>query len=121
MAAALVARGYDVVSGGTDNHLFLLSLIGRKITGKDADAALGAAFITVNKNAVPNDPRPPMVASGLRLGTPAATTRGFGEPEVRQVAGWIAEILDADGAPGAVERVRPQVMELCRRFPVYGQ
>jgi len=120
MSAAMMQRGYDVVSGGTDNHLFLLSLIGREISGKDADAALGAAFITVNKNAVPNDPRPPMIASGLRFGTPAATTRGFGESEVRQVAGWIADILDANGAAAAVERVRPQVIELCRRFPVYG-
>src|SRR6185312_15994421 len=106
LAAALVARGFNIVSGGTDDHLFLLSLIGREITGKDADAALGAAFITVNKNAVPNDPRPPMIASGLRFGTPAATTRGFGESEVRQVAGWIADILDANGAAAAVERVR---------------
>ena len=110
MAAALVERGFDVVSGGTDNHLFLLSLIGREITGKEADAALGAAHITVNKNAVPNDPRPPAITSGLRLGTPAATTRGFGEAEMRQIAGWIADILDAGGcAPSAIERVRPQV------------
>ncbi|HTT03674.1 MAG TPA: serine hydroxymethyltransferase [Steroidobacteraceae bacterium] len=119
MSAAMMQRGYDVVSGGTDNHLFLLSLIGREISGKDADAALGAAYITVNKNAVPNDPRPPMIASGLRFGTPAATTRGFGESEFRQVAGWIADILDANAAAAAVERVRPQVIELCRRFPVY--
>ena len=119
MAAAMMARGYDVVSGGTDNHLFLLSLIGREISGKEADAALGAAYITVNKNAVPNDPRPPMISSGLRFGTPAATTRGFGEREIRQIAGWIADILDANGAAAAVERVRPQVIELCRRFPVY--
>ena len=119
MSAALMQRGYDVVSGGTDNHLFLLSLIGREISGKDADAALGAAYITVNKNAVPNDPRPPMIASGLRFGTPAATTRGFGEAEVRLVAGWIADILDANGASAVVERVRPQVIDLCRRFPVY--
>ena len=119
MCAAMMQRGYDVVSGGTDNHLFLLSLIGREISGKDADAALGAAYITVNKNAVPNDPRPPMIASGLRFGTPAATTRGFGESEIREVAGWIADILDANGAAAAVERVRPQVIDLCRRFPVY--
>ena len=120
MAAALVERGFNIVSGGTDNHLFLLSLIGREITGKDADAALGAAHITVNKNAVPNDPRPPAITSGLRLGTPASTTRGFREAEMRQVAGWIADILDAGGAPSAIERVRRQVVELCRRFPVYG-
>jgi len=120
MCGTLSQRGFDIVSGGTDNHLFLLSLIGRDITGKQADAALGAAHITVNKNAVPNDPRPPMITSGLRLGTPAATTRGFGESEVRQIAGWIADILDAGAAPEVIERVRPQVTELCRRFPVYG-
>jgi glycine hydroxymethyltransferase len=119
MCAALTARGYGIVSGGTDNHLLLLSLVGRDITGKDADAALGRANITVNKNAVPNDPRPPMIASGLRLGTPAATTRGFREPEIAKVTGWIADILDAGGAESAIERVRPQVIELCRRFPVY--
>jgi glycine hydroxymethyltransferase len=120
MCAVLTARGYGIVSGGTDNHLLLLSLVGRDITGKDADAALGKANITVNKNAVPNDPRPPMIASGLRLGTPASTTRGFKEPEIRKVTGWIADILDANGADSAVERVKPQVIELCRRFPVYG-
>jgi glycine hydroxymethyltransferase len=119
MCAVLSARGYGIVSGGTDNHLLLLSLVGRDITGKDADAALGRANITVNKNAVPNDPRPPMIASGLRLGTPAATTRGFLEPEIRKVTGWIADILDAGGSDASIERVRPQVIELCRRFPVY--
>src|SRR6202163_4372868 len=119
MAARLVTRGYQIVSGGTDNHLFLMSLVDRNITGKDADAALGRAYITVNKNAVPNDPRPPMVASGLWIGTPAATTRGFLEPEIRKVTGWIADILDAGGSDAAIERVRPQVIELCRRFPVY--
>jgi glycine hydroxymethyltransferase len=120
MSATLTKRGYNVVSGGTDNHLFLLSLVGRDITGKDADAALGQAHITVNKNAVPNDPRPPAITSGLRLGTPAATTRGLSEPEMRQLADWIADILDASGSQSAIERVRPQVTELCRRFPVYG-
>jgi glycine hydroxymethyltransferase len=120
MAATLAARGYRIVSGGTDNHLFLLDLIGRDITGKEADAALGRANITVNKNAVPNDPRPPMVTSGLRIGTPAVTTRGFGEAEVRTVAGWIADVLDAHGADAAVQRVHAAVLELCRRFPVYG-
>jgi glycine hydroxymethyltransferase len=119
MCAVLASRGYGIVSGGTDNHLLLLSLVGRDITGKDADAALGRANITVNKNAVPNDPRPPMISSGLRLGTPAATTRGFREPEIRKVAGWIADILDAGGADSAIERVRPHAIELCRRFPVY--
>jgi glycine hydroxymethyltransferase len=121
MCALLVERGYNIVSGGTDNHLFLLSLVGRDVTGKDADAALGQANITVNKNAVPNDPRPPTITSGVRLGTPAATTRGFKEPEIRQVAGWIADILDDAGSTSVVERVRPQVIELCRRFPVYAR
>jgi glycine hydroxymethyltransferase len=120
MAARFIRRGYQVVSGGTDNHLFLLSLADRNITGKQADAALGQANITVNKNAVPNDPRPPMVTSGLRIGSPASTTRGFKEAEVEQVVDLIAEVLDAEGAPAAIERARPQVIELCRRFPVYG-
>ena len=120
MAARLAKNGYQIVSGGTDNHLFLLSLADRNITGKDADAALGRANITVNKNAVPNDPRPPMVTSGLRLGSPAATTRGFKEREIEQVADLVSAVLDAEGAAAAIERVRPQVLELCRRFPVYG-
>ena len=120
MSARLIERGYQIVSGGTDNHLFLLSLVGRNITGKDADAALGRANITVNKNAVPDDPRPPTVTSGLRLGTPASTTRGFKQAEIEQVADFLADILDAEGAQSAIERVRPQVLELCRRFPVYG-
>jgi glycine hydroxymethyltransferase len=120
MAARLAKNGYQIVSGGTDNHLFLMSLADRNITGKDADAALGRANITVNKNAVPNDPRPPMVTSGLRIGSPASTTRGFKEPEVEQVADFITEVLDAEGAAAAIERVRPEVLELCRRFPVYG-
>jgi len=120
MAARLKERGFQIVSGGTDNHLFLMSLADRNITGKDADAALGRANITVNKNAVPNDPRPPMVTSGLRIGTPASTTRGFKESEVQQVADLIAQVLDAEGSAAVIERVRPQVLELCRRFPVYG-
>jgi glycine hydroxymethyltransferase len=120
MAARLAQKGYQIVSGGTDNHLFLMSLADRNITGKDADAALGRANITVNKNAVPNDPRPPMVTSGLRIGTPASTTRGFREAEIEQVADFIVEVLDAEGADSAVERVKPKVVELCRRFPVYG-
>ncbi|HET9331913.1 MAG TPA: serine hydroxymethyltransferase [Steroidobacteraceae bacterium] len=119
MAARFIKRGYPIVSGGTDNHLFLMSLADRNITGKDADAALGRANITVNKNAVPNDPRPPMVTSGLRIGSPASTTRGFREAEVEQVVDLIAQVLDAEGAAAAIERVRPQVVELCRRFPVY--
>jgi glycine hydroxymethyltransferase len=121
MAARLSRRGYQIVSGGTDNHLFLMSLADRNITGKDADAALGQAYITVNKNAVPNDPRPPMVTSGLRIGTPAATTRGFREPEVELVADLIVQVLDAAGAPAVVASVRTQVLELCGRFPVYGK
>jgi glycine hydroxymethyltransferase len=135
MAAALVKRGYDIVSGGTDNHLFLLSLVSRNVTGKDADAALGAAHITVNKNSVPNDPRPPMVTSGLRIGTPAVTTRGFMEPDVVQLANLIADLLDnlasrahlgsPDGKGGVkaeesvIARVRTEVGAICRRFPVY--
>jgi glycine hydroxymethyltransferase len=121
MAGALMKRGYRIVSGGTDNHLFLVDLIGRDITGKDADAALGRAHITVNKNAVPNDPRPPFVTSGLRIGTPAATTRGFGEVEVVELAGWIADILDANGNEEAVNKVRGKVEQICRKFPVYAK
>jgi len=120
MAETLQERGHRIVSGGTDNHLFLLDLIGRDYTGKDADAALGRAHITVNKNAVPNDPRPPFVTSGLRIGTPAITTRGFGLDESRQVAHWIADLLEAMGDEAAVQRVREQVLAICRRFPVYG-
>lgn len=121
MAAAFIKRNYKVVSGGTDNHLFLLDLIGRDITGKDADAALGRAHITVNKNAVPNDPRSPFVTSGLRLGTPASTTRGFKEAEMTEVANWIADILDENGSEAAVNRTRAKVEEICRKFPVYAQ
>jgi len=120
MAATLQERGYRIVSGGTDNHLFLVDLIGREYTGKDADAALGRAHITVNKNAVPNDPRPPFVTSGLRIGTPAITTRGFGAGEARQVGHWIADVLDGMGDESVVERVRREVVDLCNRFPVYG-
>ena len=119
MAARLQQRGYRIVSGGTDNHLFLIDLADKNITGKDADAALGRAHLTVNKNSVPNDPRPPMVTSGIRVGTPAATTRGFKEAEVVQVADWIADILDAEGSEAAIEKVRTAVTALCRRFPVY--
>ena len=120
MAAAFQRRAYRVVSGGTDNHLFLLDLSDKAITGKDADAALGLAHITVNKNAVPGDPRPPTITSGLRLGTPASTTRGFREQEMIQVAEWIADILDSHLAPDAINRVRAHVEALCARFPVYG-
>ena len=120
MAQVFVDRGYDVVSGGTRNHLFLVSLIKQDITGKDADAALGRAHITVNKNAVPNDPRSPFVTSGLRIGTPAITTRGFGESECRDLAGWICDILDNLDDDAVNSRVREQVSALCARFPVYG-
>jgi glycine hydroxymethyltransferase len=119
MTKVLQSRGYKIVSGGTDNHLFLLDLIDKNITGKDADAALGRAHMTVNKNAVPNDPRPPSIASGLRIGTPAVTTRGFKETEVRQLSNWIADVLDHLGDESAVERVRSEVVALCKRFPVY--
>ena len=120
MAATLQSRGYRIVSGGTENHLFLVDLVGREYTGKDADAALGRAHITVNKNAVPNDPRPPFVTSGLRIGTPAITTRGFREEESRQVGALIADVLDGMGDEAVVARVRDAVMDLCRHFPVYG-
>lgn len=120
MADVFIERGYDVVSGGTKNHLFLVSLIKQDITGKDADAALGRAHITVNKNAVPNDPRSPFVTSGLRIGTPAVTTRGFGESECRDLAGWMCDILDNLEDDAVNARVREQVETLCARFPVYG-
>lgn len=121
MAAVVKSRGYDVVSGGTDNHLFLLSLIGRDVTGKDADAALGRANITVNKNAVPNDPRSPFVTSGLRIGTPAVTRRGFGTEEVKALAGWICDVLDNINDEATIERVKKNVLEICAKFPVYGK
>jgi glycine hydroxymethyltransferase len=119
MTRVLTERGYKIVSGGTDNHLFLIDLIDKGITGKDADAALERAHITVNKNAVPNDPRSPFVTSGLRLGTPAVTTRGFGAGEIDALTHWIADILDDIGDEAAIRRVRGQVLELCARFPVY--
>ncbi len=119
MAGVLNDRGYPIVSGGTDNHLMLVSLIAQGITGKDADAALGRANITVNKNAVPNDPQSPFVTSGLRLGTPAITTRGMGAEETRELTGWIADILDDINNEETIERVRGQVLDLCKRFPVY--
>jgi glycine hydroxymethyltransferase len=119
LAASLQDRGFRIVSGGTDNHLFLLDLIGKAYTGKDADAALGRAHITVNRNAVPNDPRPPFVTSGLRIGTPAITTRGFGLDEARRVGGLIADVLDAPDDESAESRVRQAVLDLCRRHPVY--
>ncbi|NWO08322.1 MAG: serine hydroxymethyltransferase [Alteromonadaceae bacterium] len=120
MAEVFVERGFDVVSGGTKNHLFLVSLIKQDITGKDADAALGKAHITVNKNAVPNDPRSPFVTSGLRIGTPAVTTRGFKEAECRDLAGWMCDILDNLEDETVIARVREQVEAVCGRLPVYG-
>lgn len=120
MASVFIGRGYDVVSGGTDNHLFLLSLIRQGVTGKDADAALGRARITVNKNAVPNDPQSPFVTSGLRIGTPAVTTRGFKEFECQTLAGWICDILDHLGDADVEAHVANQVAALCKDFPVYG-
>ncbi len=119
MAETLMARGYKVVSGGTDNHLMLVDLIGREYSGKDADAALGRANITVNKNAVPNDPRSPFVTSGLRVGTPAITTRGFGTDETRAMTGWVADVLDHMGQESVVESVKEKVLDICARFPVY--
>ena len=119
MASTFMGRGYSVVSGGTDNHLFLLDLIDKDITGKDADAALGRANITVNKNTVPNDPSSPFVTSGLRIGTPAGTTRGFRETEMIQIANWICDILDHLGDESVVDTVRSHVEELCIRYPVY--
>ena len=120
MAGVFIERGYKVVSGGTDDHLFLVDLIDKGITGKAADAALGAAYITVNKNAVPNDPQSPFVTSGIRIGTPAVTTRGFGEAEVKELAGWMCDIMDDVDNQGTIDRVREQVLAICKRFPVYG-
>ena len=119
MAETLIARGYKIVSGGTDNHLMLVDLIAKGITGKAADAALGAANITVNKNSVPNDPQSPFVTSGIRVGTPAITTRGFKEAESAQLANWMADVLDNVEDTATIERVKGQVLEICARFPVY--
>jgi glycine hydroxymethyltransferase len=119
MAQVFMDRGYKVVSGGTDDHLFLVDLIDKGITGKAADAALGDANITVNKNAVPNDPQSPFVTSGIRIGTPAVTTRGFGEAEVRELAGWMCDILDDLENRDTIETVRGKVLDICRRYPVY--
>ncbi len=120
LAGELQERGHKIVSGGTENHMFLLDLIDKDITGKDADAALDAANITVNKNAVPNDPRSPFVTSGLRMGTPAITTRGFADDEVAQLAGWIADVLEDISDESRVAAIQEEVIALCRRFPVYG-
>jgi glycine hydroxymethyltransferase len=119
MVAVIQERGHKVVSGGTENHLFLLDLIGKEYTGKDADAALGSANITVNKNSVPNDPRSPFVTSGLRLGSPAITRRGFKEEQAKQVANWICDVLDNINDESVIKRVKGEVVTLCEQFPVY--
>ena len=119
MAEKFIERGYSIVSGGTDNHLFLVDLIDKNITGKDADAALGRAYITVNKNTVPNDPRSPFVTSGLRIGTAAGTTRGFKEKEMTEIAGWISTILDNFGNESVVDNIREDVKKMCENYPVY--
>lgn len=120
MAKTMQNRGYKIVSGGTDNHLFLVDLIDKNIAGKDAEAALGNANITLNKNMVPNDPRSPFVTSGLRVGTPALTTRGMQEKEANEVANWVCDILDNINDQTMIERVKQKVLDLCQRFPVYG-
>jgi glycine hydroxymethyltransferase len=119
MVAVIQERGHKVVSGGTENHLFLLDLIGKEYTGKDADAALGSANITVNKNSVPNDPRSPFVTSGLRLGSPAITRRGFKEEQAKQVANWICDVLDNINDESVIKGVKAEVVTLCEQFPVY--
>ncbi len=121
LAETMMERGYRVVSGGTENHLFLIDLIGREMTGKDAEAALGRAHITVNKNAVPNDPRSPFITSGLRIGTPAITTRGYREDDTRELGRWMCDVLDAPADEQVIGRVREQVLAQCRRYPVYGK
>ena len=119
MVDVFKARGFDVVSGGTDDHLFLLSLVGREVTGKVAEETLGRANITVNKNAVPNDPRSPFVTSGLRLGSPAVTRRGFTENEVTEMSNWICDILDDVDNEATINAIKEKVLTLCGNFPVY--
>lgn len=119
MVQVLLERGYKIVSGGTDNHLFLIDMIAKKITGKEAEGILEKAYITLNKNMLPNDPCKPFITSGLRIGTPAMTTRGLRENEARDVAHWVCDVLDNLKDPATVEKVRKQVMALCRQFPVY--
>ncbi|MEG3158235.1 serine hydroxymethyltransferase [Lysobacter zhanggongensis] len=120
MAKVIVERGYKIVSGGTENHLMLVDMIGKGITGKDAEVALGKAHITVNKNAVPNDPQKPFVTSGLRIGTPAVTTRGYQEADCVELANWLCDVLDAPRDEAVIARVRDAVTAQCRKFPVYG-
>ena len=122
MATEFQNRGYKIVSGGTEDHLFLLDLIDKDITGKDADAALGRANITVNKNAVPNDPRSPFITSGLRVGTPAITTRGFGEDETIKLTHWMCDVLESlenGNAEQVIAEVKGKVLDICGQFPVY--
>ena len=119
MVEVVLSRGYKVVSGGTENHLFLMDLVDKNLTGKDADAALGRANITVNKNSVPNDPKSPFVTSGIRIGTPAVTRRGFKEDDVRELAGWICDVLDNINDEATIERVKQKVLAICARLPVY--
>lgn len=119
MAEVIQSRGYEIVSGGTENHLMLISLIKQEMTGKEADKWLGDAYITVNKNAVPNDPKSPFVTSGIRIGTPAVTTRGFKETEVQELAGWICDVLDSRGDEQVITEVREKVKAICAKFPVY--
>jgi glycine hydroxymethyltransferase len=120
MAKVFVERGYKIVSGGTENHLMLVDMIGKEVTGKAAEEALGKAHITVNKNAVPNDPRKPFVTSGLRVGTPAVTTRGYMEADCIELANWICDVLDAPNDETVIARVREAVTAQCRKYPVYG-
>ncbi|HBE5171236.1 TPA: serine hydroxymethyltransferase [Escherichia coli] len=119
MVEVFLERGYKVVSGGTDNHLFLVDLVDKNLTGKEADAALGRANITVNKNSVPNDPESPFVTSGIRVGTPAITRRGFKEAEAKELAGWMCDVLDSINDEAVIERIKGKVLDICARFPVY--
>ncbi|EPA7395821.1 serine hydroxymethyltransferase [Escherichia albertii] len=119
MVEVFLERGYKVVSGGTDNHLFLVDLVDKNLTGKEADAALGHANITVNKNSVPNDPKSPFVTSGIRVGTPAITRRGFKEAEAKELAGWMCDVLDSINDEAVIERIKGKVLDICARYPVY--
>ncbi|MDH5396046.1 MAG: serine hydroxymethyltransferase, partial [Gammaproteobacteria bacterium] len=119
MSQVFIDRGYDVVSGGTDDHLFLVSFIAKGLTGKDVDAWLGAANITINKNSVPNDPQSPFVTSGIRVGTPAVTTRGFDEKDCRELAGWMCDVIDAKGDETVINDVKAKALAICKQKPVY--
>lgn len=119
MVEVFLERGYKVVSGGTDNHLFLVDLVDKNLTGKEADAALGRANITVNKNSVPNDPKSPFVTSGIRVGTPAITRRGFKEVEAKELAGWMCDVLDSINDEAVIKRIKGKVLDICARYPVY--